>query len=343
MRIIIPMAGMGKRMRPQTLTLPKPLFPVAGKPIVQRLVEDLAEQFDDTLDEIAYIIGDFGSEVEQMLHQIASRVGAKKSSIYYQEEPLGTAHAILCAGDSLEGEVIVAFADTLFEANFSLDKTADGVIWVKQIDDPSSFGVVKLDENGYIVDFIEKPVTFVSDLAIIGIYFFRDASILKNELQYLIDNDIKEKGEYQLTNALENMKNKGMKFLPGKVLQWMDCGNKQVTIETNAKVLELKKDKESLIDQNAVITNSKIIGPCYIGPGVELIDSEIGPYVSLGKSVKVTNSKVYNSIIRDNTEVTDTHLQNSILGENVKINSAGRLCEVNLGDYSEWKTLKNGH
>ena len=175
MRIIVPMAGMGKRMRPHTLTVPKPLVPIAGKPIVQRLVEDIAKVCHEPIEEVAFIIGDFGKEVEEKLLQIAASVGAK-GSIHYQNEPLGTAHAIMCAKEALDGKVVVAFADTLFKADFKLDTSADGTIWVQQVNDPSAFGVVKLNPKNEISDFVEKPVEFVSDLAIIGIYYFKDGA-----------------------------------------------------------------------------------------------------------------------------------------------------------------------
>ena len=171
MKIIVPMAGRGSRLRPHTLTVPKPLVPIAGKPIVQRLVEDITKVCGEKVDEIAFIIGDFGTQVEKDLVAIAESLGAK-GSIYHQEEALGTAHAILCAKDSLKGNVVVAFADTLFRADFTLDSSADGIIWVNQIDDPSAFGVVKLNTENVITDFVEKPKEFVSDLAIIGIYYF---------------------------------------------------------------------------------------------------------------------------------------------------------------------------
>ena len=155
MKIIVPMAGRGSRLRPHTLTVPKPLIPIAGKPIVQRLVEDITKVVDEKVDEIAFVIGDFGVEIEQKLVSIANDLGAK-GSIYYQDAPLGTAHAIACAKESLKGPVVVAFADTLFKADFVLDSSADGVIWVKQVEDPSAFGVVKINEDKIITDFIEK-------------------------------------------------------------------------------------------------------------------------------------------------------------------------------------------
>jgi glucose-1-phosphate thymidylyltransferase len=221
MKIIIPMAGMGKRMRPHTLTTPKPLIPIAGKPMVQRIVEDIIKVCDEPVDEIAFVVGHFGKEAENNLVAIAASLGAK-GRICYQEEPLGTAHAIMCAKECLTGKVLVAFADTLFKADFKMDSSQEGIIWVQKVEDPKPFGVVKLNAENVITDFVEKPQEFVSDLAIIGIYYFKDGDYLKKELQYLLDNDIKEKGEYQLTNALENMKAKGTRFTPGKVTEWLD-------------------------------------------------------------------------------------------------------------------------
>ena len=175
MKIIIPMAGRGTRLRPHTLTVPKPLIPVAGKPIIQRLVEDLASSYSGAIEEIAYIVGDFGPDVEKELVRIAEELGAK-GKIYHQEKALGVGHAIACAADSLNGKCMIAFADTLFKADFSFDNEEDGVIWTQKVNDPSAFGVVKLNEAGYITEFVEKPKDFVSDLAIVGIYYCGAAS-----------------------------------------------------------------------------------------------------------------------------------------------------------------------
>lgn len=200
MNIIIPMAGLGKRMRPHTLTVPKPLLPIAGKPIVHRLVEDIAKVCPEKIDSIGFIIHpSFGKDVEESLIAIAAEVGAQ-GKIFYQEKAMGISHALLFAKELFKGKVIVAFADTLFKADFKLDTSRDGIIWVQKVDEPSQFGVVKLNEEGEIIDLVEKPTSFVSDLAIIGIYFFRDGEALASEMQYLIDNDIKDKGEYQFTS-----------------------------------------------------------------------------------------------------------------------------------------------
>ena len=324
------MAGRGSRLRPHTLTVPKPLIPIAGKPIVQRLVEDISKVCDETVDEIAFIIGDFGNEIEKNLINIAESLGAK-GTIYHQEEALGTAHAILCAKESLTGNVVVAFADTLFKADFTLDNSADGIIWVKQIENPSAFGVVKLNDSNEITDFIEKPETFVSDLAIIGIYYFSDGEKLSIELQYLIDNNIKEKGEFQLTNALENMKAKGVKFKPGEVTEWLDCGNKEVTVNTNNKVLTLNKQYNS-VPESAKFVNSVIIPPCFIGDNVSLTNSVIGPHVSIGNNSEIEKCIVENTIIQEDSSVCNAIIKNSMIGNKVSYN--GKAQDLSIGDFT---------
>ena len=336
MKIIVPMAGIGSRLRPHTLTTPKPLTLIAGKPIVQRLVEDIAQVVNQKIDEIAFIIGPvakgFPRDTEERLLKIAKDLNAK-GSVFVQEQALGTAHAIQCAKSALDGPCVVAFADTLFKADFTLDANADGAIWVKQVEDPSAFGVVKL-KDGIITDFVEKPTEFVSDLAIIGIYYFKNGSILKDEIQYLIDNDLKEKGEFQLTNALEAMKQKGLQFVPGKVNEWMDCGNKNVTVQTNSKVLELlEKDGVNLTSADVKLENSKIIQPCYIGKNVVLKNTTIGPYVSLGEDSVVENSTIKNSLIQSNVKIANANLDNAMIGHHAKYN--GEFTSVSVGDYTE--------
>lgn len=331
MKIIVPMAGRGSRLRPHTLTVPKPLIPIAGKPIVQRLVEDIAKVAGEPIEEIAFIIGDFGCEVEEKLLQIAEKLGAK-GSIYVQDEPLGTAHAIKCAEESMQGDVVIAFADTLFRADFDLDKNSDGVIWVKKVEDPSAFGVVKLDDYGFITDFIEKPKDFVSDLAIIGIYYFNSAEKLMEEINYIMTNDIKQGNEYQLTTALENLRGKGAKFSLGKVDDWMDCGNKNATVETNGKILDYERHEFMIFPDTAKIENSLIIQPCFIGENVVVKNSKIGPCVSLGNGTRIENSNIQNSLIQENTLIDHGNLSNSMIGNSAQYFGVSR--EISLGDFS---------
>lgn len=324
------MAGMGKRMRPHTLTVPKPLIPVAGKPMVQRLVEDIAKVCTTKIDEIGFVIGNFGKEAEANLIQIAENVGAK-GKIYYQHEALGTAHAILCAKELLEGKVIIAFADTLFRADFKLSEENDGTIWVQKVEDPRAFGVVKINTENVITDFIEKPQEFISDLAIIGIYYIKDGANLKNEMQYLIDHDLKEKGEYQLTNALENMKSKGIKFSPGAINEWLDCGNKDATVYTNQRMLDINTD-EKLISDSAQTINSTIIHPSYIGNNVVIENSVIGPYASIGEGSVIKNSVIKNSIIQSMANVNGAILNNTMLGNSSVYKS--KFKELSIGDFN---------
>jgi len=334
MNIIIPMAGRGSRLRPHTLTTPKPLISFAGKSIVQRLVEDIVNVCNEKIQEIAFIIGDFGDEVEQDLLSIASSLGAV-GKIVYQDQPLGTAHAILCAKESLKGNVVVAFADTLFVADFKIDKKSDGIIWVKKIDNPSAFGVVKINDNNIITDFVEKPETFVSDLAIIGIYYFKSGENLEQELQYLIDNDIKDKGEFQLTNALENMKNKGLDFTTGEVEEWLDCGNKDATVYTCERILHHNANFDS--NDDVKIIESKIIPPCYIGAGSIIENSTIGPNVSIGGNTKIKNSNISSAIVQDNSNLENADINNSMIGNYVWFNGNNIKQEVSIGDFCEIK------
>jgi glucose-1-phosphate thymidylyltransferase len=330
MKLIIPMAGMGKRMRPHTLTTPKPLVPLAGKSIVHWLIEDIASVCGDAIDEIGFVVGRFGEETENELIKIAESVGAK-GKIFYQDKAEGTGHAILCARECLNGEVIVAFADTLFRTEFNLDKTKDGVIWVHQVDNPSSFGVVKYNDQNIITDFIEKPKEFVSDLAIIGIYYFKSGETLENELQYLIDNDIKEKGEYQLTNAMENMKNKGMQFVPGKVDEWLDCGNYAATVYTNQRVL-VNKSSQFNIDPDRFDESVTINEPCFVADGVKLKNCEIGPFVSIGNNSSIENCVIRNTIVQNNSHLKNFKCENSMIGNHVAID--GDSLEYSIGDFS---------
>lgn len=324
------MAGLGKRLRPHTFTTPKPLLPIGGKPIVQRLVEDIVKVYQGKIEEIAYIIGDFGKEVERDLLSVAEQMGAK-GAIYYQEQPMGTAHAIWCARESMVDDVIIAFADTLFRANFKLDQSRDGVIWVKSVEDPKNYGVVTLDDEGVIKAMVEKPQKFVSDLAIIGIYYIKDSTDLLKNIEYLLKNDLKYKGEYQLTDALDLMRKSGAKFVPGAVIDWMDCGNKDLLLETNSKILT-HLSPETMIAPSAKIIDSVIVPPCFIGEQVLVEKSIIGPYVSVGAESVIKNSNIQNSIIREGANVDGALLNRTMLGNFATVKRS--FAEIDLGDYS---------
>ncbi len=335
MKIIVPMAGRGSRLRPHTLTVPKPLIPVAGKPIVHRLVSDITRVLGEPIEEIAFILGDpafFGDDVVASLTELAQSLGAK-ASIYRQDEPLGTGHAIMCAKESLSGPAVIAYADTLIRADFNLDKEADSVIWVKQVDRPEAYGVVKLNDKNQIVELVEKPKEFVSDLAVIGIYYFKDVGVLKNELQYVLDNDIINGGEYQINDGIKRMMADGKVFVTGQVDEWMDCGNKNVTVETNTRMLGfLQNDGEELVSKNVTLENSTIVPPCYVGENVVLKNTTIGPNVSVGNGCSLENLQIKNSLVQTNTVIKNANLDNAMIGNNVVYD--GNFKTISIGDYS---------
>lgn len=335
MKIIVPMAGRGSRLRPHTLTIPKPLIPVAGKPIVHRLVSDIAKVLGEPIEEVAFILGDpafFGDDVVESLMDLAGELGAK-GSIYRQDLPLGTGHAIMSAKESLSGPAVIAYADTLIRADFDLDKSADSVIWVKQVERPEAYGVVKLNGDNHIMELVEKPKEFVSDLAVIGIYYFKDVGVLKNELQHVLDNDITNGGEYQINDGIKRMMEKGMKFVPGKVDEWMDCGNKNVTVETNQRMLGfLEREGENMVSNSVQQENANIIEPCFIGENVVLKNTTVGPYVSIGDNTILENSTVKNSLIQGNSKIYNANLDNAMIGNHVVFN--GNFESISIGDYS---------
>jgi glucose-1-phosphate thymidylyltransferase len=336
MKIIVPMAGRGSRLRPHTLTVPKPLIPVAGQPIVHRLVKDIAKVLNKPIEEIAFVLGDpafFGDDVVQSLTELALGLGAK-ASIYRQDQPLGTGHAIMSAKPSLSGPAVIAYADTLIRANFELDPEADSVIWTKKVANPEAYGVVKLNEKDEIVELVEKPAEFVSDQAVIGIYYFKDVGILKNKLQEVLDQNVMNGGEYQINDGIKRMMADGKVFKTGTVDEWMDCGNKAVTVETNTKMLGfLQADaQEQLIHNNITLENATIIEPCYIAEGVVLKNTTVGPNVSLGKNTVLENATVKNSLIQAQATVKNANLDNAMIGNHAYFN--GNFTSISIGDYS---------
>lgn len=330
------MAGRGSRLRPHSLTVPKPLIPVAGQPIVHRLVKDIAKVLKQPIDEIAFVLGDpawFGDDVVSSLQDLAKSLGAK-ASIYRQDKPLGTGHAIMCAKPSLSGPAVIAYADTLIRAEFDLDPEADSVIWTKQVDNPEAYGVVKLNDKQEIIELVEKPKTFVSDQAVIGIYYFKDVAVLKGKLQEILDENVMNGGEYQINDGIKRMMADGKVFKTGTVDEWMDCGNKAITIETNQRMLGFLKDDgdEQLVADSVKLENSTIIEPCFIGENVVLKNTTVGPFVSIGNDCTIENSNVKNSLIQTHTIIKNAKLDNAMIGNYVEYN--GEFTRVSIGDYS---------
>lgn len=330
------MAGRGSRLRPHTLTIPKPLIPVAGQPIVHRLVKDIAKILKQPIDEVAFVLGDpafFGDDVVESLTNLAEGLGAK-ASIYRQDQPLGTGHAIMSAKDSLSGPAVIAYADTLIRANFDLDPEADSVIWTKKVENPEAYGVVKLNAQNEITELVEKPQDFVSDQAVIGIYYFKDVAVLKAKLQEVLNENLMHGGEYQINDGIKKMMAEGRVFKTGTVDEWMDCGNKAVTVETNTKMLRfIEADgEEQMISDSVVSQNSQIIEPCVIGDNVVIINSTVGPNVSIGEGSVIEDSSVKNSLIQTQTTIKNANLDLAMIGNHVKYD--GGFTRISIGDYS---------
>ena len=328
------MAGRGSRLRPHTLTVPKPLIPVAGMPIVHRLVSDIAKLLPTPVTEIAYVLGDpayFGDDVINALTELSDSLGAK-TRIYRQDNPLGTGHAIMCAAPSLSGPAVVAYADTLIRANLTLDPYADSVIWVKQVANPEEFGVVQLDKTGAINALVEKPSDFVSDLAVIGIYYFKDIGLLKNALQEVLDEKRTHGGEYQINDGILRMMQDGKRFVPGEVNAWMDCGNPAITVETNKRMLDyLAAEGEPLLG-SFTQENSQVIPPCAIADGVSLLNATVGPHVAIGPNTVIRDSVVENSIIQAHCTIEQTRLSGAMIGNHVLY--SGTHEQMSVGDHA---------
>lgn len=332
MKLIIPMAGRGTRVRPHSHTRPKPLLPVAGTMIVERIVETFARTLDRKIEEIVYILGpDFGREIREALEEMSERHHAK-AIFKVQERALGTAHAVACAEEQLEGEVIIVFADTLFDTADKVSvEGADSVIWLKEVEDPSRFGVA-VHVGDTITEFVEKPSEPISNQAIIGVYYFKEGAALAEEIQYLIDNNVTGHGnEYQLTDALDRLLQKGKQFKKATVDEWLDCGTLPAWLDTTFVILE--KENGALQADPAQFPGSILHPPVYVGQGVQIMNSEVGPFVSIEKDSVIEGSKISRSILRDHAIVKDSELQESTIGSHASVRKLKG--KVHIGDHSE--------
>lgn len=301
--------------------------------IVERIVETFSRTLDRSIDEIVYILGpDFGREIREQLTEMSERHNAR-ATFHVQEVALGTAHAVYSAEEDLSGEVIIVFADTLFDTEEMVSvEGADSVIWLKEVEDPSRFGVA-VHEGDTITDFVEKPDTPISNLAIIGVYYFKRGEDLRKEIQYLLDNDLTgHGGEYQLTDALDRMLKDGKTFRKATVDEWLDCGTLPAWLETSGIILE----KEGHAPDQNQFDGTTIIPPVYVGEDVTLSNCTIGPGVSIGKGSTIRDSTISHSIIQSSAEISDSTLENSTIGNHAEVE--GQKGVVHLGDHSVVKT-----
>ncbi len=335
MKLIIPMAGRGTRVRPHSHVTPKPLLAVRGKTMVERIVETFAAALPRPITEAVFVLGpDFGDGVRAQLTAICERFGVQ-AGFGVQETALGTAHAVLAAGtDNLTGEGIIVFADTLFAmetGSVSLDDT-DVVAWVKHVDDPRRFGVAVREDGvggtGRIVAFVEKPQELISNEALIGIYYMKDLARFAREAQYLLDHEVTGNGEYQLTDAVDRMLKDGAVITTATVTEWLDCGTIPALLETTGIVL----GHEHTDAHAGIVSNSVVVPPVYIGPGATVTGSVVGPHASIEAGAVVTDSVVRRSIVFAKGQVRASVLDGSLVGQNAEVEGVAH--PVNVGDHA---------
>ncbi len=334
MNVIIPMAGTGSRLRPITPTTPKPLIELSGKTIIYRIINELTTYTE--LKKIGFILNEKNIELETTLKKIVSKDFNPSIKVYffYQKKPEGTAHAIYCAKKLLKGKLLIVFSDTLFFLKHPFDINqfdhVNGAIFVKEVKDPSSYGVVKINKMGIIKSFIEKPNKPISNLAIIGVYYFKNAEYLKEEIRNIISKKIIEKNEYQLTTALRNLMKLGNKFKTVNVDNWLDCGTPKNLLATNKYLLKKRKK------DNRGISNKKnhIIEPVYLGKNIKIKNSKIGPYVSVEENSVIENSTIKNTIIQSNVTIKNVNLDKSIIGKFANYNPLSK--SIILGPFSKF-------
>ncbi len=325
MRVVIPLAGFGTRLRPLTYTKPKPLINVAGKPVLGHLLDKLVGL---DVSEYIFIVGHLGDQVEDYV----SSEYKLPARFIEQKEMLGQAHAIWLARDYLDdGPAFILFVDTLFEANLEAIKTtdADALIFVKEVEDPRPFGVVTLDDHGYITGFVEKPKSMDNRLAVIGLYYFKNARPLLTSIQELMDRKIMTKGEYFLADAMNLMVQSGCKFRIQEVSTWLDCGRPDTVLETNQYLLEHGHDNSA---QFRRYDSAIIIPPVNIHPTAEIRGSVIGPYVTIAANCTISGCLIRNTIVDEGAACKDTLLEQSLIGRDARVE--GRYRSLNVGDSS---------
>lgn len=305
MKIVLPVAGNGVRLRPYTENLPKCLLPVAGKTIIDWIVDD-ALFLKPT--ETIFITGYKASVVDDFLRQ-KPEWGAVRTVVQSNPQGLGEAISLALPYVNDEEPLLIILGDTLFEADLSiLESAEDNILYTFKVDDPKRFGVAVTDKDGRIERLVEKPQEFVSDEAIVGIYYIKDVKALKDALNYLMQNDIRTKGEFQLTDALERMIQHGCKFRTAPVEKWLDCGLVETLLATNAHVLQ--RNEKSAPQK---FEGSEVIMPCHIGRNVTIKNSKVGPNVSVGDGCVIENSEVSDAILWDCVKVVNQKVADAVI------------------------------
>ncbi len=329
MKVVIPVAGAGMRLRPHTYTQPKPLMPVAGKPIICFIIDKLVEV---GLNDFVFVIGYLGDKIRDFIEE---RYPDLHTEFVYQEHREGSGHAIWTAREAIEDEdeIFIAFGDTIFDVDLrQMLDCASSCLGVKQVSDPREFGVAEFGEDGFVTRLVEKPRIPKSNMAIVGLYKVREVPELLKAVEFLMENDTRTVGEYQLTDALQHMVEQSIRFQTVPVSNWFDCGRKEVLLETNAMLLSQRgyAASESALPD---LDNTIIIHPVFIGENCRISNSIIGPNVTIGNDVQINYSIVKDSIIGNFAALKDVVLNRSVIGSDAAVR--GMNLSLNIGDNTE--------
>jgi len=334
LKIVIPMAGWGTRMRPHTWSKPKPLISLAGKTVLDHLLEMFDTVPNPQNSEYVFIVGPYLGELQIPAFMQASYPKLKAHYVV-QSVMRGQSDALYLARQHLSGPMLMVFSDTLIETDFSFlaDETLDGVAWVKAVPDPRRFGVAEVDKEGRVRRLIEKPQTLENNLAIVGCYFFKRSEDLIAAIEEQMRRGTSLKGEFFLADAINIMLERGAKFRTQKVSIWLDTGTIEATLETNRYLLEHGRENAA----NHVSDDVKMVRPVFIHPTAEVSNSTVGPHVSIGANCKITDSRIENSILEARVEVNAAALSSSFIGRQARIQGRGAdeaPMTLNIGDNS---------
>ena len=324
MKIVIPTAGYGTRMRPQTWSKPKPLIPVAGKAVLGHVL-DMFEALPN-IEEVIFIIGYLGDQIEAYVNE--AYPGLPTRSII-QEELSGQSPAIWLAREHLSGPMLMAFVDTIIEADLAplVSEQAEAVGWVKEVPDPRRFGVAAIDDQGWVQYLVEKPKDISNNLAVVGFYYFQQAEDLIAAIEEQMETKELLKGEFFLVDAINIMLEDGLKMRVEPIEEWHDCGKPDALLETNRYLLDNGRDNT---DSASQMQGAVVVPPVFIDPGAEIHESVIGPHVSIGAGCRIERSKIKDSIIDCGSHIVDASVSASIIGRETQVQ--GRFRSLNIGD-----------
>ncbi len=330
MKVIIPAAGYGTRMRPHTYTRPKPLVPVAGRPSLA-FVLDALKPLD--IEELIFIVGRMGEQMAQYVEKEYSQYSAR---FIEQKVMRGQADAIALAQEYVKDDLLTLFVDTIFETDLSVLNTltdADGAMFVAEVPDPSRFGIAVVGSDGYVTKLVEKPQEPESNLAVVGLYYFKDSQWLFRSIKTLMDSGRSLKGEYYLADAIQVMIDDGAKFRTFPVAVWEDTGTWEAVLHANRYLLRTMDKHE----EPYMLKTSLVVPPSYISPDATVENSIVGPYASISEGATIRDSIVRNSIVSPGATVANSSLFGSLVGERATIEGAYQT--VNIGDDSVTGTL----